>query len=72
MRTVMQQPDFLGASVTIPHKIEVIPLLDSVSPAAQAIGAVNTVVKIEGKLYGDNTDWLGIGGTVNTTPFCMN
>ena len=65
VRAIMTQPGFLGASVTIPHKETVIPLLDSVSPAASAIGAVNTVLKIEGKLYGDNTDWLGIGGTVS-------
>jgi len=60
----MKEPSFLGASVTIPHKEAVLPFLDFVSPAAKKIGAVNTVLKVNGKLYGENTDWLGICGTV--------
>lgn len=35
--------DFLGVNVTVPHKETVLPLLDEVDPAAQAIGAVNTI-----------------------------
>ena len=50
---------FVGASVTIPHKQAVIPWLDEVSAAAQAIGAVNTLVVRDGRLLGENTDWLG-------------
>ncbi|XP_006456034.1 hypothetical protein AGABI2DRAFT_210736 [Agaricus bisporus var. bisporus H97] len=56
--------DFGGASVTIPFKLDVIPSLDELTPAAQAIGAVNTVIPTVsgGKrvLVGDNTDWIGI------------
>jgi shikimate dehydrogenase len=37
----------------------VMPLLDTVSPHARTIGAVNTLVKRDGQLHGDNTDWLG-------------
>lgn len=52
-----------GASVTIPHKEAVIPLLDEIDPVAARIGAVNTiVVSGEGedrKLCGTNTDWIG-------------
>ena len=48
-----------GLNVTIPHKQSVIPLLDSLSPAARAIGAVNTISMKDGQLTGDNTDWLG-------------
>lgn len=52
-----------GANVTIPHKQAVMPLLDDLSDAAQAIGAVNTIsVQRRGPrtlLHGDNTDWLG-------------
>lgn len=55
---------FGGASVTIPYKLDVIPLLDKLSPAAEAIGAVNTIIpRTTGSgrmLVGDNTDWLGI------------
>lgn len=48
---------FAGANVTVPHKQAVIPHLDSLSDAARAIGAVNTiVVGADGALHGDNTD----------------
>ena len=45
-----------GLNVTIPHKQNIIPLLDQLTPIAQAIGAVNTIYLREGKLIGDNTD----------------
>ena len=48
-----------GVNLTMPHKINVIPYLDSMSEAARLIGAVNTVVVQDGKLYGDNTDGRG-------------
>lgn len=52
-----------GASVTIPHKEAVIPLLDHVDPVAARIGAVNTIRVVETErgreLHGSNTDWLG-------------
>lgn len=48
-----------GFSVTIPHKVAVIPLLDSLDPLAEKIGAVNTVVNSNGQLRGFNTD---VGG----------
>lgn len=60
-------PDFGGASVTIPFKLDVIPLLDKLTPAAEAIGAVNTIIpqptttgSTNRILVGDNTDWIGI------------
>jgi shikimate 5-dehydrogenase len=50
-----------GGSVTIPHKEAVVGHMASLSPAAKAIGAVNTVTKaLDGSLHGENTDWLGI------------
>jgi pentafunctional AROM polypeptide len=57
--------EFGGASVTIPYKLDIIPLLDKLTPAAMAIGAVNTVIpqgqeSDERVLVGDNTDWIGI------------
>jgi len=48
-----------GFSVTIPHKVDVIPALDEVEPAAKRIGAVNTVVVRDGRLVGTNTDLYG-------------
>lgn len=48
-----------GFNVTVPHKVQIIPLLDEVDPLANAIGAVNTVVNKEGKFIGYNTDGSG-------------
>ncbi|KAJ2778716.1 3-dehydroquinate dehydratase (3-dehydroquinase) [Coemansia javaensis] len=64
VRAAMAQPDFGGASVTIPLKEAVIPLLGALTPAARCIGAVNTVIRTadRGLLLGDNTDYLGIVG----------
>ncbi len=51
---------FRGANVTVPHKQAVMPHLDRWEPAAEAIGAVNTiVVQEDGELVGDNTDAAG-------------
>lgn len=52
-------PDFLGANVTTPHKRAVMPLMDDLTAAAAAIGAVNTIVPKGGRLVGDNTDAAG-------------
>ena len=60
IRRVIRAEEFGGASVTIPFKLDVIPLLDGLSDAARAIGAVNTIVPRDGRLYGENTDYLGI------------
>jgi shikimate dehydrogenase len=51
--------NFAGANVTVPHKENVIPLLDAVDEEAAFIGAVNTVVNRGGKLAGYNTDGRG-------------
>lgn len=50
---------FRGASVTVPHKQAMIPLLDEVTEAARTMGAVNTIVRRGDRLIGDNTDWQG-------------
>lgn len=57
---LLADPDFGGASVTFPHKLQVAGLLDSVSAAAEKISAINTISRKDGKLYGDNTDWIGV------------
>jgi shikimate dehydrogenase len=48
-----------GVSVTVPYKEKIVALLDVVDETAKKIGAVNTVVNIEGVLTGYNTDWIG-------------
>lgn len=56
----MRKRDFLGINVTIPYKQAVIPYLCGIDEQARAIGAVNTVVNHDGKLYGYNTDFYGM------------
>ncbi len=48
-----------GFNCTIPHKVKVIPYLDGLSKSASIIGAVNTVINNNGKLFGENTDGIG-------------
>jgi shikimate dehydrogenase len=48
-----------GLNVTIPHKLRVAQLMDSLEPAAERLGAVNTVAVSETGLVGDNTDGVG-------------
>ncbi len=56
----MRKKDFCGINVTIPYKQSVMPYLDFIDGAARKIGAVNTIVNREGKLYGYNTDFGGM------------
>lgn len=51
--------NFRGFNVTIPHKVNLIPLLDDIDEDAKMIGAVNTVLIEAGKLIGYNTDSSG-------------
>lgn len=46
-------------NVTIPYKKAVFPFIDEISPEAKAIGAINVVVRRNGRLYGYNTDYFG-------------
>lgn len=55
-----QHPHLRGFNVTIPHKQAILPHLHALDPAAQRIGAVNTVViRPDGTLHGYNTDYIG-------------
>lgn len=56
----VKNSSYRGFNVTIPYKKTVMPFLDDISERAKAIGAVNTVVRRDGKLFGDNTDVLGM------------
>ena len=64
VKELIRAPDFGGASVTIPLKLDIMGLLDEISDSAKLIGAVNTIIPVanEGKTYllGDNTDWRGM------------
>ena len=53
----VRQGDWHGLNVTIPYKKTVIPFCDELTPLAEKIGSVNTLVRrADGTLYGDNTD----------------
>ncbi len=56
----VKKENILGLSVSIPHKETIIQYLDEVSDTAKIIGAVNTVINRNGKLYGTNTDYIGV------------
>jgi len=64
VKPIIEDVEFGGGSVTIPHKISIIPFLDQITEHSKSIGAVNTILVDENrngrKLIGDNTDWLGI------------
>ena len=49
--------DYAGSNVTIPHKLHVMPLLDSITREAKAIGAVNTIKFDKNGAEGYNTDY---------------
>lgn len=56
----MRAREFTGLNVTIPYKSAVIPYLDYIDPAAEKIGAVNTISNRGARLYGYNTDFGGM------------
>ncbi|KAF9870555.1 hypothetical protein CkaCkLH20_12045 [Colletotrichum karsti] len=65
VREIIRAPDFGGASVTIPLKLDIMKELDDISEAARVLGAVNTIIPVRTddgntKLLGENTDWLGM------------
>lgn len=60
LENFIKTSDFLGINVTIPYKKEIIPYLDELDDSAREVGAVNTVVRREGRLIGYNTDIYGM------------
>ena len=64
--------DFTGINVTIPYKKDVIPFLDEISPLAERMGAVNTIVRrSDGSLFGHNTDYFGFSSMVSRSGISM-
>jgi len=56
-----------GLNVTIPHKVNVLPWLDELSPVAGHVGAVNTITQhADGRRRGDNTDVAGVQASLRT------
>ena len=67
----LEKRDFRAINVTIPYKQTVIPFLSETDAHARAIGAVNTVVNREGKLYGYNTDFYGMEALLRRAGICL-
>ena len=56
----MPREGFIGANVTLPHKVSVMQLVDHITDRATLIGAANTLIfKEDGKIFADNTDGYG-------------
>jgi len=72
MRWIRTTDEVRGSNVTIPHKQAVMPHLDEISPHARAIGAVNTIIKRDMRLIGDNTDWMGFLNDLQTHDVSVN
>ena len=64
----LKNGDWTGINVTVPYKKAVIPYLDELTPIAKELGAVNTIVRRDGKLIGHNTDYFGFQMLVDTLP----
>lgn len=62
-----RNPDWRGCNVTIPHKQAILPLLDRIDARAEAIGAVNCVVRNAQSLIGFNSDIDGIAAALGAT-----
>ncbi len=63
----MRRGELQGLNVTVPHKQVILGYLDRLTPAAQAIGAVNTIFRQGEELVGDNTDRDGFLNDLGTT-----
>jgi shikimate dehydrogenase len=59
MTITENDPSIVALNVTVPYKKTIIPLLDEISEEAHEIGAVNTIVKVDGRWMGHNTDAWG-------------
>lgn len=68
LESFLHNGDFTGLNVTIPYKKTVIPYCNSLSPTAQQLGAVNTIVRSpDGSLIGHNTDYFGFTSMLTKT-----
>ena len=59
--------DWPGINVTVPYKKSVIPYLDELTPTAEKLGAVNVIVRRNGRLIGHNTDFFGFQTMLNAS-----
>ncbi|MDQ3069599.1 MAG: hypothetical protein M3R55_07720 [Acidobacteriota bacterium] len=67
VRALRADDAYLGGNVTVPYKIAVMEHLDDIDETARAIGAVNTIARVDGRLVGYNTDGQGALDSVTRT-----
>lgn len=67
----LKSGDWTGINVTTPYKKTVIPYLDELTPIAEKLGAVNVIVRRDGKLIGHNTDYFGFRTLLDTLPISI-
>ena len=68
LKSALDNTEYTGFNVTIPYKKAVIPFCNTLSPVAQRLGAVNTIVRRrDGSLIGHNTDYFGFQTMVEST-----
>ena len=68
----LKRREFSGINITIPYKKDVIPYCDMLDGRAKAIGAVNTIVNRNGRLYGYNTDFDGFSHTLRSNRIAVD
>src|SRR4051812_38629098 len=59
---------FVGANVTVPHKLAALAIADDASAAARAIGAANTLSFVDGRIAAENTDAVGLLDALGEAP----
>ena len=72
LEAFLKHGEWEGLNVTIPYKKDVIPFLDELSPIAAKLGAVNCIVRRDGRLLGHNTDYFGFQEMVRVSGVDVN
>jgi len=73
LEAFLRETDFQGLNVTIPYKKDVVKYCAELSPLAQELGSVNTLVRRpDGSLYGDNTDAWGFARMLDRVGVCCH
>lgn len=61
---LFREKGFRGVNLTVPHKVDVLPLIEEIDPLAERMGAVNTLHFAEGRRHGSNSDGYGLENAV--------
>ena len=69
---LIRKKEFGGLNITIPYKQRIISFCDFLSDNAHRVGSVNTVVNRNGKIYGYNTDYLGLNYMLDTNKISLS